>query len=92
MSNPEIQVILNELKHIREDIAELKEANKHKCDDCTKVAILNSRLENYEKVVKDVESLKTEKTTLQKLIPYLWSALVAIVGWLVGGGWKFFVG
>jgi len=44
MNDGNIQVILNELIHIKEDIKEIKESQKDKCSTCTHVPTFRERL------------------------------------------------
>lgn len=106
VNEADMAMVLNELKHIRGDIAEqkmemrefkeqtkidfreIRDDNKNKCGDCVKVAVLEERLKNYEDIVTRVEKIDTSNGVIAKIMPYLFTAL----GWLAGGGWKFFVG
>jgi uncharacterized membrane protein len=44
MGESDIQVILNELKNIKDDIAEIKDDIKHKCDSCVNASTFRERL------------------------------------------------
>lgn len=46
MSGGDIQVILNELGHIKADIAEIKEEVKNKCESCKYVSTFRERLKS----------------------------------------------
>lgn len=46
MSGSDIQVILNELIHIKADIAEIKEELKAKCESCKYVSTFRERLKS----------------------------------------------
>jgi hypothetical protein len=44
VSDESIEVILNEIKHLREDIIDIKEGLKAKCDTCVNAAKFRERL------------------------------------------------
>ena len=46
MSGGEIQVILNELNHVKSDLAEIKESVKNRCDNCVHVPTFRERLKS----------------------------------------------
>lgn len=47
MSESDIQVILTELKNIKDDIAEIKLEVKDKCKSCLNAAVADERLKNH---------------------------------------------
>ena len=49
MSESDIQVILNELKNIKDDIADIKTDVKDKCKSCVNFAVANEKLKNQGK-------------------------------------------
>lgn len=46
LSESDIQVILNELKHIKDDISEIKDALKNKCATCVNASTFRERLKS----------------------------------------------
>jgi hypothetical protein len=46
MSESDVQVILNELKNIKEDVAEIKTEMKDRCKNCLNAAVTDERLKN----------------------------------------------
>lgn len=46
MSDSDIQVILNELKNIKDDIADIKTDIKDKCKNCVNFAVTDEKLKN----------------------------------------------
>jgi hypothetical protein len=95
LSEDVIAVILNELKHIREDLAEVKGDMKNKCSDCSNVKLLENEIkcvkekqDKFEDIPIRVSKLENSGTILSKILPYI----LMFLGWLTGGGWKYFVG
>lgn len=46
MSESEVQVILTELKNIKEDVAEIKTEIKDRCKNCLNTAVTDERTKN----------------------------------------------
>jgi DNA repair exonuclease SbcCD ATPase subunit len=95
LSEVDIQVILNELKHIREDLAEVKLDAKNKCKDCIEIELVNNKIETLKEKIDEFEDLpirvtriESSNSTLIKMLPYG----TTFLGWLLGGGWKYFAG
>lgn len=94
MGEVDIQVILNELQHIRTDIEKvdkrvekIEDKLNSQCEGCMKVISLETRLSNYEAEREKIDKLTSERNFIKWVIPILGTLL----GWIAGGGWKLFV-
>jgi predicted Fe-S protein YdhL (DUF1289 family) len=53
MSEADIQVILNELKNIKDDITEIKGDVKDKCANCVRTEVMKATVDNFVKMSDD---------------------------------------
>lgn len=106
ISGADIMVVLNELKHIRDDVAEqktdlkefkeqykadMKELREERHDKCNE-CVRVALLEHKLEKYDELVNIVNSLNTERGLLSKVGPYFASFLAWLAGGGWKYFVG